>query len=251
MGKKKCQRLEEEAEEEEDIRYAETRSIFNWDRKAVNFAKRRATDLKGNSRVFFPRKARSIEVESNLQTLRSILMTTFRQYSEEACGKRGKQKSNLSRSQEEGLESLKKRIKEGELVIVPTDKSGTLAAMTRSAYMEAGQVHSRNDKEVEWREVQESQKELNGHTSMLIKCFKIGAYWKHGDRVRETMMGNGQALCPLTLLYKDHKGWDASMGTTPPTRPVAGGHLGINMQISEIVSDLLDPVVATYRGGEK
>ena len=65
------------------------------------------------------------------------------------------------------------------------------------------------------------------------------------------MMGEGQSVCPLTLLYKDHKGWDASMGTTPPTRPVAGGHLGINMQISEIVSDLLDPVVATYRGDKE
>ena len=43
----------------------------------------------------------------------------------------------------------------------------------------------KNDKEVEWAEIQESQKELNGHTSMLIKCFKIGSYWKHGDRVRE------------------------------------------------------------------
>merc|ERR1711942_341518 len=62
---------------------------------------------------------------------------------------------------------------------------------------------------------------LNGHTSMLIKCFKIGAYWKHGDRVRETMMGEGQAVCPLSLLYKDHKGWSASMGSPPPTRPVA------------------------------
>ena len=150
-----------------------------------------------------------------------------------------------------GMRSLKKRVKDGEVVVVPTDKSGTFAVMTRSAYFEAGLSHMKNDKEVGWGEIQESQKELNGHTSMLIKCFKIGSYWKHGDRVRETMMGNGQAMCPLSLLYKDHKGWVPGMGSTPPTRPVAGGHLGLNMQLSEIVSDLLDPVVATYKGGKE
>ena len=100
--------------------------------------------------------------------------------------------------------------------MVVTDKSGTLAAMTRQAYLGAGMKHTKNDKEVGWEEIRESQKEQNGHTSMLIKCFRIGAYWKHRDRVRETMMGEGQSVCPLTLLYKDHKGWDASMGTTPP-----------------------------------
>ena len=32
---------------------------------------------------------------------------------------------------------------------------------------------------------------------------------------------------------------------------MAGGHLGINLHISEIVSDLLDPVVTTYKGGKE
>ena len=251
LGKKACVRIEDEKEEEEEFKDAESRSIFDWSRKTVNYARRRATDLKGNSRVYFPRTARSLETESNLQTLRGMLMTTFGQYVREFCGKKGIQRSNLSKSQEEGLASLRKRVKEGEVVIVPTDKSGTLAAMSRRAYMEAGMVHTRNDKEVGWEEVRDSQKELNGHTSMLIKSFRIGGYWKHGDRVRETMMGEGQAVCPLSLLYKDHKGWDASKGPTPPTRPVAGGHIGINMHISEIVSDLLDPVVAVYRGGRE
>ena len=117
--------------------------------------------------------------------------------------------------------------------------------------MEAGLGHAKNDKVVTWKEVKESQHELNGHMSMLIKCFRIGAYWDHGWRVKETMMGNNQALCPLSLLYKDHKGWSPGKGTVPPTRPAAGGHLGINLHISEILSDLLDPVVAQYEGGRE
>ena len=90
-----------------------------------------------------------------------------------------------------------------------------------------------------------SQKELNGHVSML------GNYWEHGSRIKETMMGEGLSTCPLSLLFKDHKGWSAESGTVPPTRPVMGGHLGMNRHISEIVSDALDPVVSTYQGGRE
>ena len=52
-------------------------------------------------------------------------------------------------------------------------------------------------------------------------------------------MGENQSVCPLSLLFKDHKGWEASSGKDPPTRPVAGGHLGINLHISEVVSQSL------------
>ena len=91
--------------------------------------------------------------------------------------------------------------------------------------------HTRGDLLVGWEQVKDSQRELNGHVSMLIKIFKIGSYWNHTLRVRESMMGEGQSLCPLTLLFKDHKGWTEGSGAAPPTRPVVGGHLGINLHI--------------------
>ena len=68
--------------------------------------------------------------------------------------------------------------------------------------------------------VKECQREINGHVSILIKCFKIGHYWDQGMRVRETTMGESMSVCPLSLLYKDHKGWSPDCGTAPP-RPVA------------------------------
>ena len=134
-------------------------------------------------------------------------------------------------------------------MIIPTDKSGNLAVMSRRSYYEAGMKHTVRDREVGWEDVKESQKELNGHVSMLIKFFKIGKYWEHSPRIRETTMGEGLSICPLSLLFKDHKGWRSDSGTVPPTRPVVGGHLGVNMHLSEIVSDVLDPVVGTYKGG--
>ena len=117
--------------------------------------------------------------------------------------------------------------------------------------MAAGMVHTSKDRMVGMEEVKMAQRELNGHISMLIKTFKIGSHWKHGYRIRETMMGENQSVCPLSLLFKDHKGWKADSGTVPPTRPVMGGYLGINLHLSEIVSDVLDPVVGTYVGGKE
>ena len=251
LGKDVCQAIDAEKQEELDMVEAETRCIYNWVGRSINFAKRRVTDIKGNSRVIFPRKARSFDEESSLQTLRLELSTLFRSYVAEKCQKGGAQKTNLSRAQERGLKSLKKRVKMGEIVVLPTDKSGCLAVMSGETYKEAGMMHTTRDVQVGWREVRDSQRELNGHVSMLIKIFKIGSYWKHEMRIRETMMGEGQAVCPLSLLYKDHKGWSPEMGTIPPTRPVAGGHLGINMHISEIVSDILDPIIGEHVGGRE
>ena len=101
--------------------------------------------------------------------------------------------------------------------------------MTRASNLQAGLKHTYKDKEVGWDQIKESQKELNSHVSMLVKFLKMGS------RIRETMMGEGLSTCPLSLLFKDHKGWSAESGTVPPTRPALGGHVGMNRHISEVV----------------
>ena len=62
----------------------------------------------------------------------------------ENCNCKGDQPSNLSKSEQEGLKSLRKRLADGDLVILPTDKSGRFAVMSTQTYMKAGQVHSSN-----------------------------------------------------------------------------------------------------------
>ena len=143
------------------------------------------------------------------------------------------------------------RVKNGELVVLPTDKTGLCAVMTRETYTECGLKHTEGDTLVDLEILKKAQNEINGHTSMLIKIFSIGEAWKHTSRVRETMLGESMATCPLSLLYKDHKGWTMNKGTCPPTRPVAGGHLGMNIHLSEVISDLVEPLVDKYVGGKR
>ena len=207
-----------------------------------SYSKKKVTDTKGNSRVNFPKEGGDVEDEAMMEMMRMELKGVFSQYCMEECMKGGAQKSNLNEAERRGLKSLKKRVNNSEIVIVPTDKSGRFAVMSLTTYELAGQAHTNKDEVVPFSIVKSTQTELNGHVSMLIKTFKIGEEWNHGDRMRETMINNSLAVCPLYLLYKDHKGWDRSKGPIPPTRPVASGNRGMNLHLSEILSDILEPV---------
>ena len=123
--------------------------------------------------------------------------------------------------------------------------------MSKQTYELAGQAHTKKDEEVPFSEVVRTQKELNGNVSMLLKIFKVGKNWQHEDRMRETMLNNSLALCPMYLLFKDHKGWDIKKGPVPPTRPVASGNRGMNIHLSEIVSEILEPVADSYKGSHE
>ena len=57
--------------------------------------------------------------------------------------------------------------------------------------------------------------------------------------------------CPISLHFKDHKGWVNTSGKVPPTRHVAGGHVGLNLHLSELVSDLTEPLVGNIDGGQE
>ena len=243
---------EEKAElwEDEQALEAELRMVFNPDDNKLDLGRRRATDCKGNSRVHFPKKSGNFEIEAKLQTLRTEAMEEFRSFLAKNCQKGGKQNSNLTKSQELGLKSLKKRVKEGEIVVLPTDKSGNFAVMSRRTYEVAGLKHVSEDEVVGWDVIKEAQKEINGHVAMAIKMFGIGRNWGHTDRIRETMLGETLAICPVSLLFKDHKNWTKESGGVPPTRHVAGGHKGMNLHLSEIISDILEPLVETLGGDE-
>ena len=62
------------------------------------------------------------------------------------------------------------------------------------------------------------------------------------------MLSKGLEACPLWLLFKDHKLWESSRGTAPPSRPVMGGNSGMNTHLSEILSWLLEPLATAMIG---
>ena len=64
--------------------------------------------------------------------------------------------------------------------------------------------------------------------------------WHQEDRSVGNLLNFGLAVCPTTLLVKDHKTFD--LGTAPPTRFVMRGNVGANKPLSEYMSLILEPV---------
>ena len=87
--------------------------------------------------------------------------------------------ASLTKDEIEGLKTIRLRLVNGELVVLPTDKSGRFALMTMATYIKAGEIHIKEDKEMTVNDLKKNQKHLNGHVSMIMKVFGAGASWEH------------------------------------------------------------------------
>ena len=86
---------------------------------------------------------------------------------------------------------------------------------------------------------------------MIIKFCRVGKSWGHEDRARKTMINHSLSLCPMYLTYKDHKGWKGDDNSPPPTRPIAGGNTGMNLHLSEALSEMIEPLADIYEGANE
>ena len=88
-------------------------------KKVIDLSNIRATELKYNTRVY-PPKAAEHKLETNLQQTKSALEEVFAKYTNENCDKKGELKnSNVTINIKEGIEELKKKVKEGDGVCMP------------------------------------------------------------------------------------------------------------------------------------
>ena len=230
---------DEKEREDMELEEAESREVYDSVDKTFNMRKQRVTDLKHNAYVIFP-KPQPLEYEALLEIRRQKLAEVFKKYVTENCDEKGRQLSNLTRQQARGLKKLKKRVTEGELIVAGTDKSGKLCVMPKEMYMEAGEVHTSKDRVVSEKLVHETQKKLNGHVSMWIKCLQMGENWDHRDRLRETQINHSDLVAPMYLQVKDHKKYSGS--GPPPTRPVCGAVNGMDVHLSNILSPIIEAV---------
>ena len=100
---------------------AEARTAFDDKNKIFDLNKIRVTDYKKNSRVILPR-AQTPEQESKLEVVRVELMEQHNKWVGENCNCKAEQPMNLSEPEKDGLKTIRVRMKNGEIVIVPTDK---------------------------------------------------------------------------------------------------------------------------------
>jgi hypothetical protein len=249
----KDESIEEKAERERIEQIAEEEAIrnllvFDQDNMELDYRKKRATSCKHNTNVILPRPLTPAQ-EQEIECRRVEWLKVFNEFMEEFCDQDGVQESNLTKQEAKGLKKLQKRVKEGTLVVVRTDKSGRFAVMSMVEYERAGNVHTQKDQQVDLQFLLENQRRINGYISMLCKVFTIGEAHKHLDRIRSLKITMSLSVAPLYLLFKDHKGWSLETGGPPPSRPVISAGGGQNDHMSEIISHVLEPVVKTMTGG--
>ena len=141
-------KLTSEEEEEETLKDAKSRQIYDPINKVFNYSKRRVTDLPENNRVKLPKEVEP-KIENEIGMIKEIVMKEFLKYKnelekeEEQRGvpkekRRNQEYMNLTKSEKRGLKKLRKRIDNKEIIVMKTDKSGKLTHMKREKYLELG-----------------------------------------------------------------------------------------------------------------
>ena len=154
-----------------------------------------------------------------------------------------------SKQEKRGLKSLVNRVNKGEIVITTSDKSKRFVVLLEDQYRQSGMKHVVDDREISLEEIAKFQNMLNAHTKWFVNMFGIGDDWLHNERMLKNVNENGEQTCPMFCLVKDHKGWSFSEDNpSPPSRPVVAGNLGINRNLSEILSLLIEPVTLNMGG---
>ena len=80
-------------------------------------------------------------------------MNTFDKYIKENKKMNISGGTNLTKTEQMGLKSLRKRVRDGEIIVCQSDKSSRMCVLTRQQYIEPGTAHTKNDKEIGWDHV--------------------------------------------------------------------------------------------------
>ena len=156
---------------------------------------------------------------------------------EKRCPRAGNSKaSTLSDQQLRGKESLQRKEKAGELIMVASDKSGKNIPMSVDLYKSCMEAHIKDDSEHTHEEVAQVEKTLNGAATQILRIFKCGEDWGHEDRLKSACLARNNEIPSLNQLVKDHK-------ETLQTRPVCRAKQAPNGNLGEIICNILDPFV--------
>ena len=68
---------------------------------------------------------------------------------------------------------MEERVRKGKTHISPADKGKGMVAMPLSMYEKLVEEHTKNDVEVNWKEIEEAQREVRAHGHCIARIFSI------------------------------------------------------------------------------
>ena len=177
-----------------------TRQIYDTKARRFDDRKRRVTDLKECARVTLPRPL-DTKHEALIEMRRGTNERIYSEYRKEECNKKGDVRGNLTEEEKDGLKSLQKRMKNQEIVILKTDKSGKMCVVTREEYIRMGQEHTGKDAEIDRKTIIEKEKQLNGHVFFWSKMWGSGEDHNHRDKIIDSKVVSSEQLIGMYIMY--------------------------------------------------
>ena len=219
------------------------RATYNKANDTVDLSMVRPTDMKNNKRVILPQNHLGVVRETRLQVIENEVVAVARDV--ESRG--GDRRSNLTVSQARGLDKLLKRMKDGEVVIYTTDKSGRLSIDSKENYDRAMSLHTSNMKHLTspTDTIKRVENESNALSRIWIKMFGLGSGTSQDRRIAGNVTNKFSGPAPLYGLRKDHK--LVPEGDEPPMRPVCGACTGPNAAVANLVSTFIDHINVSCR----
>ena len=165
----------------------------------IKFSDVKATDMRYNGRIFQPALgSRDQELKNEqMKDKYKCIVSKFTQKS--------KKPQNLSQEQYDGMKSLGRRVKEGELVVNQSDKSKKLIIMPVATYQDCAKIHTDMDTVITWAKVRNIEKEANKLCKALVGLLGMGIDDPNQDRW-QTIQKAVDSRPPMTVYnIKDHK----------------------------------------------
>ena len=222
---------------EEAIESALITRVYDPQANQADFSKMRVTSMKTCRRVKIPDPLPEKE-EAAIQSVITAVEGAIQREAQRNSKLRIKP-STLTKSEQLGLKSLRKRTKAGEAAIVATDKSGRLAVMSKEEYQRKVSEHTANDPIVNDSDVQVMEQILSCTASSLAKCLKISETWNQSDRVQSAVKASNTGVPPLAILLKDHK-----PGADKPVRPLCRSAQSPNGPLSQITAEVMNIIAS-------
>ena len=202
----------------------------------IDFRNLKATDLKNNKRIVYPKPDADDEEEIRRNNVKRELEKVFVNYMNENCDKFGNvTENNLPENQVKAIKTLKEKMKDDDLVCFETDKTGKFALDKKENYIKKMRKHIKDDDIVSMTEVKKIEKELNEHAEYLVKITNAGINTNQVKRIKSNLKTSDNQIPILSGTHKDHKEVeDPNIG--PDVRPIMGATVGPNVALTDFIA---------------
>ena len=150
----------------------------------------------------------------------------------------------MTKSERRGYHKLRKRSQANELVISTTDKSTEITISSFESYAQQGEPHVAKDRNVTWKEVNLSKREVLCHVKGLNHVFNNGQdnVEKNQERLGKAFVENRTIVPDMILLQKNQKPVDTQTGL-PKTRPVCLAKSTFNQRANDHLCMILGATI--------